>query len=334
MAKRFRYSWLALRRLKSAARWIVRAEEDVRVRNSSELKAWLHKENNQKTYASVVKTLRIIEEHEFAPDMLAIRRAALQQANDARFSRGLKTALAWATIAAAALAICFVGIDSISKAEKPVAYSTGFDGRRVVALGDGSRMSLDASSAASVVHFSRDSRELSLDKGRAHFDVIHDPARPFTVRTGSETIIATGTSFNVERLMSKTFVTVTTGQVVVEIGPSGGIGTRASIRVVSGQQLVATPKGYISVANVNVKSANAWEQGKIILNDEPLDEAVEQINRYIPTPVLVDPSIANIRVSGVFSAGRVEAFVGAVTSYFPVQSVASKEGNILLERRV
>ena len=49
--------------------------------------------------------------------------------------------------------------------------------------------------------------------------------------------------------------------------------------------------------------------------------------------VMIDPSIAYIRVSGVFNAGDIGSFVSAVTSYFPVQASTTGNNSIFLQPR-
>ena len=77
----------------------------------------------------------------------------------------------------------------------------------------------------------------------------------------------------------------------------------------------------------------AWEAGRLMLNNEPLSEAVERVNRYTNKPILVDPAIANLRVSGAFNAGDVSAFIEAITSYFPVEATTSPDNQIVLQKR-
>jgi len=87
------------------------------------------------------------------------------------------------------------------------------------------------------------------------------------------------------------------------------------------------------VKPANMQAATAWEAGQLIFKDVSLDEAVARENRYTDKPVIVDPSVASIRVSGVFNAGDVASFVSAVTSYFPVQATTTSDNEILLQRR-
>lgn len=59
-------------------------------------------------------------------------------------------------------------------------------------------------------------RRVALQRGEAHFEVHHDPARPFVVQAGGSSIEAVGTAFNVYlRDESKLEVLVTEGRVLI-----------------------------------------------------------------------------------------------------------------------
>ena len=76
---------------------------------------------------------------------------------------------------------------------------------RRVKLSDGSRMVLNTASEATV-RFDRAHREIELATGEGLFQVVKDPARPFSVRAGFVSRAAAGTVFSVrtagERWMS------------------------------------------------------------------------------------------------------------------------------------
>src|ERR1700743_1087200 len=85
---------------------------------------------------------------------------------------------------------------------EPDLYTTGTSERRQVQLSDGSRIWLDSDTWGRA-KYTKTARPLILDHGRARFDVAHDVTRPFSVTAGQQTVIAVGTSFDVERLDSK-----------------------------------------------------------------------------------------------------------------------------------
>jgi transmembrane sensor len=320
------------RRLKKAAIWRLRAEENANLGNEPQFRDWLGQPSNKAAWESVGRLWDALDHHREAPELSHLRAGAWRRAHSASLFRrsrlwyyGLSAAVG-AVLVIIPLAIRFF------PASKSVTYATEVGQRRTLALADGSRIVLDSSSSVSVVQLTGKARTLVLNKGRAHFDVAHDPSRPFRVTVGNRMVIAVGTAFNIERLDAKILVTLTQGRVKVESEEGDESSPDKTFLLTPGQELVFAPAAAPAIAQIDSRAANAWEQGQIVLNDEPLDEAAEQLNRYLATPLLVDPAIAKMRISGVFNVGKLNSFVGAITTYFPVQSRVEK-GHILLEKR-
>jgi transmembrane sensor len=78
--------------------------------------------------------------------------------------------------------------------------------------------------------------------------------------------------------------------------------------------------------------ALAWTKGQLVFDAAPLAEVVSMLNRYRKTPIeLADPSLANIRVSGVFLIGDESAAPRALERVAPVEFVA--KGNAVEARK-
>jgi transmembrane sensor len=152
-------------------------------------------------------------------------------------------------------------------------------------------------------------------------------------------VLALGTSFDVERLQSTVLVTLIQGQVVVIKAADLPATTataepaRDSISLKAGERLVASRNRRSAVVPADPQVARAWEAGRLLFRDEPLDDAVARVNRYTIHPIRIDPSIAWIHISGVFNAGDTTSFVSAVTSYFPVEAATIGADGILLQPR-
>lgn len=214
-------------------------------------------------------------------------------------------------------------------------YGTGTGERRIVQLEDGSRMSLDASSRV-VVSYSDDRRALRLEQGRAKFDVAKDPLRPFTVTAGNQTVVATGTAFSVELLRDQMRVLLYEGEVAVVAQPAAA-GRAAAVKAVKtaapppagameqmvpGQELVSSlSSGKVRIAPAHLDRSLLWEDGRLDFVDEPLARAVERINRYTDTPIVVgDAAASRLLVNGVFDAGDTRSFVRGMTALFPLSA--------------
>jgi transmembrane sensor len=93
-------------------------------------------------------------------------------------------------------------------------YVTGIGEQRTVRLDDGSMLTLNTRSRASV-RYSRAERTIELREGEALFKVAKDSSRPFLVLGGHAVVRAVGTEFVVRREPASTAVTVLEGRVSV-----------------------------------------------------------------------------------------------------------------------
>jgi transmembrane sensor len=210
----------------------------------------------------------------------------------------------------------------------------------VVALSDGSRLSLDADTAVQV-RYRRERRDLVLQRGRARFLVAKDPMRPFAVAAGGRVVVAVGTQFSVERVGTQVRVVLFEGKVAVLSDRAGGGGltpvqvgpTAAPADQVlkPGGELVLTGTGAAAqLVAADLGRSQAWEGGQLVFADEPLAQAVERVNRYADQPVVVaDAAAGQVLINGVFTAGDTRAFVEGVTEAFPVHA-RSEDGRTLL----
>lgn len=92
--------------------------------------------------------------------------------------------------------------------------TTDIGERRSITLADGSTVDLNARSRLRI-EFSTRERRVELLDGQAFFQVVKDKRRPFIVSSGTATVRAVGTEFDVYRRDSDTTVTVLEGRVAV-----------------------------------------------------------------------------------------------------------------------
>ncbi|WP_225941087.1 FecR family protein [Sphingopyxis sp. OAS728] len=224
-------------------------------------------------------------------------------------------------------------------AQSPDVYATAVGERRTVRLDDGSSVSLDAASRM-LVSFTDERRAVTLERGRAKFDVAKDPLRPFTVTAGSQSVVAVGTSFSVELLRNQLRVLLFEGQVAVvpRAVAAANIKVRrpapATTQLVPGQELVADlSSGTAEVLPAEAERSLGWEGGRVDFVDMPLADAVERINRYAASPIVLGDAAAGRHiVNGVFDAGDTDSFVKGVTSLYPLS--AREEGHRIVIKTV
>lgn len=323
------------KRTEAAAAWWLRLQKDEAAGFSQEFQEWIADPANEREFQAIELATETLNAFGTTPAIADMRRSArnwFQKAGKSHWF-GWKPAYA---MAAAALALAFVGGSYyLWSVDRSLSYETAVGERRVVALQDGSRILLDSSSEVGV-RYSKTARAVTLTRGRARFDVAHDTARPFSVVAAAETVIAVGTSFDVELRGAKVLVTLIQGRVLVK--DASGLVLRdeqvsAPVKLVAGQQLVVSADRKPVVAPADFTVTQSWEAGHLVFRGEPLADAVEQINRYTDRPIIVDPSAASFRVSGVFHTGDTKSFLSAATEFYPLETAADANGRITLRRR-
>ncbi|GGL10465.1 MULTISPECIES: FecR family protein [Caulobacter] len=190
-------------------------------------------------------------------------------------------------------------------------YSTRRGETREVALADGSRLTLGSGTTLRV-HLSRRQRDVTLVDGQASFDVAHLENRPFVVGVGEREVRVLGTEFSILSHADRLAVTVRRGLVAVSGGQEG------TVRLAKGQQLIHVPGATTKVRDTDPDAAFAWKSGKLIYDRTPLIEVVADLNRYVTTPIRVDPSAASVTVSGVLLVDEEAAMVRRLELFAPV----------------
>jgi transmembrane sensor len=222
----------------------------------------------------------------------------------------------------------------------PSRYTTAKGEQRTIDLADGSVIALNTDSALTV-DLTKAERQITLERGQAFFKVAKDRSRPFRVFAGTYEVRALGTAFDVHRVGDGAKVTLEEGSVAIfdGINPQALLSphnptAKPTIILKPDQQVVMARKAPIVVARIDPKSIAPWRYGQLVLDDAPLGDIVEDLNRYGgPQIVLADPSLANIRISGVFHTGRPDLLVEALTAGFPVRVAQQTPDRIVLAPR-
>ena len=208
--------------------------------------------------------------------------------------------------------------------------------QRSLALADGSKVILDTNSLVKVA-FTDDHRRIDLLSGRAHFDVAKDPTRPFIVRAGDREVIAVGTAFDVSLENGATSVVLVEGRVVVQPTTHGA---KTAADPSAGQSMAPGDRLIFTAASVPARQdrpdltrETAWQTGRIIFENDTLQSAATELNRYTRQPIVIaDEQAAGMRISGVFRTGDPETFARSVALLLPV-TVAPDGDKIVLHSR-
>jgi transmembrane sensor len=208
-----------------------------------------------------------------------------------------------------------------SAAVQAIAYATQVGARRTVNLPDGSVVQLAPLSRIEVAPgYGRPDRAVVLT-GQAYFEVRHDAAHPFTVRTGAAEVQDLGTAFSIaEGDTGGVRVVVTEGSVslrpsaggdamVLRAGDRGSVGRAGVVRV---------ERGTAGEDDV------AWTKGRLVFHDAPIPEVADALRRwYGITLVVRDPELSRRHLTASF---------GTETADEAVQVVAAALGGQLQRR--
>lgn len=203
--------------------------------------------------------------------------------------------------------------------------------RRTVTLGDGSEVELNLGTSLRYTHY-KDERRVTLVKGEAFFKVTHDTRHPFVVRAGRGQTQVTGTQFNVWKYQEQVKVTLVEGSVLVS---SDSYKLGSGYRLGPGMQASYTTGDLEPSLNQTYgnDSSLAWRNGKLMIDNLTLDQALPLINRYLESPLrLADASTGSVRISGIYNTNDVKRLVRSLPKVLPVYLTQDKDGNTVLNR--
>lgn len=309
-----------------AAAWLARMRSEARTaQDEAGFQAWLAEDVRHRRAFDVATAV-----FEAAGAVGVVEDRARRQ-GAGRLQRDRRQVLAGGAVAAAAAVAVGVGWRMLEAST----YRTGVGEQRRLALADGSQVILDTNSVIKVA-MTDERRRVELVSGRAHFDVAKDPARPFIVRAGRREVIAVGTAFSVSCDGAATAVVLEEGRVIVQpVAPSRASRPAQSARpMVPGDRLVFASAVAAPVADrPDLGQATAWQDGRAVFENETLAAAAVELNRYSRRRLdVTDPTVAAMRVSGVFRTGDPEAFARTVTLLLPVE-VEARDDRIVLRPR-
>ncbi len=272
--------------------------------------------------------------------VLELRRAAVT-ASEHAVSRYRRTS--WRRVLrSVAASVAIVGFGALLTLNllplQHASYQTEAGDRYTVHLADGSEVTLNTDTLLQV-KYSLFSRRVVLERGQAHFKVAHAVVRPFEVDAGSGVIRALGTAFDVYRHGDNVEVTLVQGQVEVASlappTPQPNQRQREPVQrhavLAPGQQVSVSRRGVSATKPASIDRATAWLSGRLVFENERLGDVIREANRYsLVKMVVIDPALADVRISGVFRVGRAETFVDALRASYPIKVLASDKSLLLV----
>lgn len=193
-------------------------------------------------------------------------------------------------------------------------YRTTTGEQRRLVLADGTRLVMNTATALDV-RFTASERRVLLRSGEIYVATAHEAAaayRPFIVETAQGSVQALGTRFTVRQGDDLSYVAVYEG--AVSVRPAHSLMAQ---RIEAGERttFVADRTNTPSPVDTN---ATSWTRGVLVVEQMRLDAFVSELGRYRPGLLRADPSVAALRVSGVFPLGDTDRALTSLERALPV----------------
>lgn len=269
-----------------AAVWLARLQSNTRTEETDRaFHSWLKRDAHRAAFEKASEIWDILPG--------AVNCALPAEPGRPRFRRFLSLAF---VVASAGVAAFLIGY--FWTAPLPV-YETQVGQQQSVTLEDGTRIALNTNSSVTV-NYAAHTREVRLDRGEAMFEVSKDASRPFIVSSEDKQIRALGTRFVVREDPQRMAVTLLEGS--VEVSRLADDKPIPVAVLVPGERITLVGKGGAMLDRPALDVLTAWRGGQVIFDDVMLVDAANEFNRYVTEPwVVMDPAVAALRISGVFS---------------------------------
>lgn len=193
-------------------------------------------------------------------------------------------------------------------------------------LADGSRLALNTGSTVRVEWHVR-SRRVQIDRGEASIEVAHSSFRPLVTYAGDVEIHDIGTTFTVRRDAADVQVGVVSGSVAVATG------TQVPVNLKPNQTVTVAAGRIGALQPFDPDQALGWRDGRLAFDGTPLSAAVAEMRRYRQAPIELDPRAANLRVSGQFNTGNIDALLDMLPHVLPLKVKREANGVVMIAHR-
>jgi transmembrane sensor len=207
-------------------------------------------------------------------------------------------------------------------------YQTAKGEQQTIFLADGSQIVLNTDSEITV-ELQMFKRKVQLTQGEALFNVTHNPIRPFEVMAGTGKIRDIGTRFDIYAQTNKVDVAVLEGEVDIVTN------NQQSPQLLSaGQAASFDLQGKVNAKTMSsLQALTAWEHGKLIFTEQPLEDVLSQIARYHTVEFqIADPKLRDMKISGTFKTTNLQLLLETLEAGFPIKAKIIDSQHVRLQR--
>lgn len=332
-----------------ASAWVLRSDRGLSPREQDEFSEWLAADprhgaqlaRQRRHWQRLNSLAQWRPEHgeKPNPDLLAPRAGA-------RLRRFAPHAALMAAAVAAALVV-FRGGGGPRPSAAPAfssAAATAAPASTTRTLPDDTLVELNRDAELTVA-FTRDERRVRLDRGEAHFAVAKNPDRPFIVQAAGVEVRAVGTAFNVRLDAATLEVLVTEGRVGVNrasigvVPPADAEPAPPALQLAARQRAVVSlkpdspPPQVATLTTGEIDRVLAWQHRLLDFTAAPMRDIVAEFNRRnVIQIVVVDPELADTRISAAFRTDNLAGFVHLIEAGFGAVAERPNPDQIVLRR--
>ncbi len=325
--------------IREACEWLARMDGgELSELEKSELNKWVRKsDNNKKELERLAIIWDSIEDANLENVKFDVSNSELDQLHINTIEQSRKSKFKIFMSIAASLMLCIslgliMHFHNLAQFKSTNGkYETGIGDQQTVELADGSEIRLNTNTLVEVNYYDG-KRNIHLYKGEAHFNVAHDPDKPFTVKARKGDVRALGTIFSVRVKNDRVNVIVEEGKVRIRANERSNQLEDATLTTID-ENLDKEEKSLMVVANAGnsvvfdeqeiesiieeekevIERKFSWRQGMLAFDDEPLSDVIEEVSRYTSNKIIIaDPNIRSLRVGGYYPIGKIQAIFDAL----------------------
>lgn len=194
-----------------------------------------------------------------------------------------------------------------------------------VVLEDGTSVWLSSSSSLVFPsEFVDDRRVVEID-GEAFFEVSHDPARPFIVKSKHNEVEVLGTAFNLQAYPECDFskTTLFSGSVRVKTGEN-------ELKIVPGEQVIGNADGRLTVAKVNLRDVLSWRSDVYQFSDLTIVDILTELSRWYAVDGIDNRSLNKETYTGALSKTKKLSDILKQLEIISTNNFSIEEGRVII----
>jgi ferric-dicitrate binding protein FerR (iron transport regulator) len=199
------------------------------------------------------------------------------------------------------------------------------EGVSIVNLPDGSRVYLNKGSEISYQKVFNQQRNIELS-GEAFFEVMADPANPFTVHSGGVVVSVLGTSFNVKQVENspQVEVYVKTGKVRMSVEKS-----EQSV-MLEPEEFGLAENDQLSSSVLEVSNYISWKTKDFKFVDEKLTDVLQELEESYHVEIRTgEADLSQMRITTSYSEQSIDAILETIATAFSMSVSHENDGYIL-----